>query len=91
LKGSSFLNEAFKEHLKRRLKGEEDDIEINGFTLGGIVETAVFEFEKSTKRRIDINNRASAVVPIAGLRANPQKRFGKNCVQLNRYYPYPEN
>ncbi|KAE9363645.1 hypothetical protein N431DRAFT_422567 [Stipitochalara longipes BDJ] len=85
LKGSSFLNEAFKEHLRERLLGEEVDIETNGFTVTGIIEKAALNFEYSMKRGIDVTGKvASQHIMIGGLKENREKRFKDNRVVMDR-------
>ncbi|PMD47527.1 hypothetical protein L207DRAFT_506529 [Hyaloscypha variabilis F] len=85
LKGSSFLNEAFKEHLRQRLLGEEVDIETNGFTVTGIIEKAALNFEYSMKRGIDVTGKVQPqYIFIGGLRENSEKRFKDNRVVMDR-------
>jgi hypothetical protein len=89
LKGSSFLNEAFREHLRRRLQGEEQDIEVNGFTMEGIIdEAAAKQFEWSNKRTVDVTrNIKPQLIQVHGLKANVRKNFDQNHVKMTRFAP----
>jgi hypothetical protein len=85
LKGSSFLNEAFKKHLRQRLAGEEGDIETDGFTVTGIIEKVALNFEYSMKRGIDVTGKVRTEhIMIKGLQENSQKRFKDNRVLMDR-------
>jgi hypothetical protein len=85
--GSSYLNEAFQEHLRARLRGE-DYLEINGLTVESIIDSQVITFENEMKRSVDVvaSNIPCEIVYIQGLRANshPEKRFLKNRVKIER-------
>lgn len=85
--GSSYLNEAFRKHLRARLEGE-DYLEINGLTIESIIDAQVIAFENEMKRSIDVvaSNIPSEVVYIQGLQANshPDKRFLRNRVKIER-------
>lgn len=84
--GSSFLNAYFRDHLRKRLEGSEDDITQNGYTVDGILDEAVKEFEKTTKRIVNVMdpNMPRQVIRIQGLRRNPEKRIITNGVSMNR-------
>jgi len=83
--GSSYLNEAFREHLRARLEGE-DYLEVNGLTVESIIDSKVISFENEMKRSVDVvaSNIPPEIVFIQGLRANPHpmKRFLKNRVKI---------
>ena len=85
--GSSYLNEAFREHLRARLQGE-DYLEVNGLTIESIIDSQVIVFENEMKRSIDVvaSNIPTEIVYIQGLRANPhpEKRFLNNRVKIER-------
>src|SRR5271170_3689531 len=85
--GSSYLNEAFREHLRARLQGE-DYLEVNGLTIESIIDSQVIAFENEMKRSIDVvaSDILSEIVYIQGLRANPhpEKRFLNNRVKIER-------
>jgi hypothetical protein len=87
LKGSSFLNEAYRNHLKQRLIGEKKDIELCGFTLDGIIETEVVNFENKIKRNVDITNLNARqhYFVVQGLKTNPKKGFSTNKVHIYGY------
>jgi hypothetical protein len=82
--GSSFLNEAFRAHLKQRLESHRDEIEINGSTLDGILDTAVVDFETKMKRNLDITkkNLSTQTVWISGITANASEGFKHNEVLI---------
>lgn len=84
--GSSLLNEGFHKFLTAKLQGEEANIEQNGYTLKGIVDAEVLGFEKDVKRTSNImdKNMPMKRIVIPGLKHNPEKRFGNNCVYLTR-------
>ncbi|PMD44863.1 hypothetical protein L207DRAFT_240865 [Hyaloscypha variabilis F] len=83
--GSSYLDEAFREHLRARLGGE-DYLEVNGLTIESIIDSQVIAFENELKRSIDVvaSNIPTQVVFIPGLRANQhrEKRFLKNRLKI---------
>ncbi len=85
--GSSYLNEAFREHLRARLEGE-DYLEVNGLTIEGIIDSQVIAFENEMKRSVDVaaSNIPTEIVYIQGLRANPhpEKRFLNNRLKIER-------
>lgn len=84
--GSSYLNEAFREHLRARLEGE-DYLEVNGLTVESIIDSQVIAFENEMKRSVNVvASNPSDIVYIQGLRANshPEKRFLKNRVKIER-------
>lgn len=72
--------------MRRRLAGEENDIETDGFTVEGIIETAIVaSFEYGMKRRVDVTDRvAQEHIVIKGLRENSLKRFKKNKLLLDK-------
>jgi hypothetical protein len=85
--GSSYLNEAFREHLRSRLESE-DYLEVNGLTIESIIDSQLFSFENETKRSINVSasNIPTVNLYIQGLRANPnpEKRFNNNRLRLER-------
>jgi hypothetical protein len=85
--GSSFLNEAFREHLRARLEGE-DYLEVNSLTIESIIDSQVILFENDMKRSADVTapNIPTEFVFIQGLRANPhlEKRFLNNRLKIER-------
>lgn len=85
--GSSYLNEAFRKHLRARLKGE-DYLEVNGLTIESIIDSQVIAFENEMKRSVDVvaSNIPTEIVYIQGLRANPhpEKRFLNNRLKIER-------
>lgn len=85
--GSSYLNEAFREHLRTRLKGE-DYLEVNGLTIESIIDSQLFTFENEMKRSINVaaSNISTEIVYIQGLQANPnpEKRFFNNRLKIER-------
>ncbi|KAM0137380.1 hypothetical protein ACHAP3_004187 [Botrytis cinerea] len=86
LYGSSYLNEAFGEHLFGRLESEKSDIEIYGKTIQGIVDQQTIKFENSLKRAMDVTNENMAPIflNIDGLRENPAKGFLENRIKIKR-------
>ena len=72
--------------MRRRLAGEENDIETDGFTVEGIIETAIVaSFEYGMKRRVDVTDSvAQEHIVIKGLRENSLKRFKKNKLLLDK-------
>jgi hypothetical protein len=86
MKGSSFLNEAFRAHLEKRLEGHRDEIEHFGSTLDGILDTAVVEFENKIKRRVDITkkNAPAEAIWIPGLRDNKAEGFKNNNILIKQ-------
>ncbi|CZR66777.1 related to hsp70 protein [Phialocephala subalpina] len=87
LGGSSFVNDAFREHLRKRLRGEVKHIEKDGYTLDGILDEEVREFEHRTKRVTDIydyGRRVDQHIRIRGLKPNERKRLSTNTIMLNR-------
>src|SRR5436189_6094499 len=85
--GSSYLNEAFREHLRARLEGE-DYLEVHGVTVESIIDCQVIAFENEMKRSVDVvtPHIPTEIVYIQGLRANshPEKRFLKNRVKIEQ-------
>ncbi len=85
--GSSYLNEAFRDHLRGRLEGE-DYLEVNGLTIESIIDYQLYFFENRTKREVDViaSNLSTELAFIQGLRANsnPEKRFIKNRLKIER-------
>lgn len=82
--GSSLLNEAFRKHLKTRLK-EEGYLETRGFTIDGIVDAATVEFENRTKRTKNVTVLFPASsVKIQGLLASRRKNFTDHAVIMER-------
>lgn len=87
--GSSYLNEAFQEHLRSRLEGEDyldrNDI---GVTIRGIIDARVVQFENDIKRKVDVTilppKFQTEYVYIPGLKANTEKRFQRNRVKLEQ-------
>ncbi len=85
--GSSYLNEAYGEHLRARLEGD-DYLEINGLTIQSIIDSEVITFENKMKRSIDVtaSHIPAQLVFIQGLLANshPRKRFQNNRLKIER-------
>ena len=85
--GSSQLNEAFREHLRARLGGE-NYLEVNGLTIESIIDSQVIAFENGMKRFINVvaYHNPTQVVFIPGLRANPhpEKRFLTNRIMIEQ-------
>ncbi|KAJ8064182.1 hypothetical protein OCU04_006533 [Sclerotinia nivalis] len=86
LYGSSYLNEAFREYLFRRLESEKSDIETNGRTIQGIVDQQTIRFENTLKRTMDVTNEQmpSIALHIDGIRENQEKGFLENRVKIKR-------
>lgn len=89
--GSSYLNEAFREHLRARLEDEdylEDYLEADGVTVESIIDAQVIAFENEMKRSVDVvaPNIPTEIVYIQGLQANPhpEKRFLRNRVKIEQ-------
>jgi hypothetical protein len=72
--------------LKSRLKVEKY-LETRGFTIDGIVDAAMVEFENRTKRTLDITKTLfpDYAVPIQGLLASEPKSFRDHRVIMQRY------
>jgi hypothetical protein len=85
--GSSYLNEAFREHLRARLEGE-DYLEVNGLTIESIIDSQLFSFENEMKRSVNVaaSNIPTEIAYVQGLRANPnpEKRFLNNRLKIER-------
>ncbi|KAM0169736.1 hypothetical protein ACHAPF_009685 [Botrytis cinerea] len=83
--GSSYLNEALREHLSARLRGE-DYLEVNRSTIEGIIDKLLVKFENDVKRNIDVaaDSVPTVWIDIPGLRANknPDKRFLNNRLKM---------
>jgi hypothetical protein len=79
LNGSSYLNDDFRRFLLEKLEGETY-LEVNGYTIEGIVDRIVFQFEREIKRTIDVTdkNLPMAKLEVHGLRADEKKGFGRN-------------
>lgn len=89
--GSSLLNDAFRDHLRKRLRRETHDIEKDGYTLDGILDEQVRDFERKIKRVTDIydyGRRVDQYIRIQGLKKNDKKRLETNTIVLNRYVIY---
>jgi hypothetical protein len=88
LHGSSYLNEAFRDHLLRRLK-DEDYLQEGGETIAAIVDTLTVAFENNTKRFKDITkprrpNEVPEGIIIKHLRADRNKRFAEHSLKMSR-------
>jgi hypothetical protein len=71
--------------LKQRLIGEKKNIERDGYTLDGIVDTEVVKFE-TEKRKFDITDlKTWHHFNVGGLKANTKKGFGPNKVYIYGY------
>lgn len=81
--GSSYLNEAFRQHIHDRLEGE-NYLEINSLTIESIIDSQVVLFENERKRSVDVlaSNVAHKPFFIQGLRPNAEKRFSKNRLKI---------
>jgi hypothetical protein len=67
-----------------RLK-DETYLETRGFTIDGIVDAAMIEFENRTKRTLDVTtNVKTSAVPIQGLLASKEKKFRDHRVIMDR-------
>ncbi|KAE8452609.1 hypothetical protein EG329_013868 [Mollisiaceae sp. DMI_Dod_QoI] len=86
LNGSSFVNAAFREHLRKRLEGEEKYIATSGYTLDGILDDHVKQFEQRTKKVIDVTDtrRILQEIKIQHLRPSERKRFRPNTVIMEK-------
>ena len=71
--------------MKSRLK-DEDNLRTRGFTIDGIVDAAMVEFENRTKRTLDITKTPfpDYAVPIQGLVASKLKNFRDHRVIMQR-------
>ncbi|CZR60755.1 related to hsp70 protein [Phialocephala subalpina] len=85
LYGSSYLNEAFREHLQARLE-EENYLEDRGWTIERIINIAMLDFENRTKRKLDLTDPTLSIegIVVQGLRPNTQKRFKNHCIIMAR-------
>ncbi|RYP47954.1 hypothetical protein DL768_006109 [Monosporascus sp. mg162] len=82
-----YLNEAFRDYIRQRLK-DEKYLEKDGITIDGIVETIMMnEFEYRCKRSFDITvpNQHYKAFACEGLKEDKSKGFGQN-----RLYIKPE-
>ncbi|CAJ2501486.1 Uu.00g043390.m01.CDS01 [Anthostomella pinea] len=82
--GSSFLNQAFRKELRRRLDGEKY-LEFGEVTLDTIVDHIVLnEFEYKTKRKFDMYDKHKKYerYEIGGLRKNKEKDFMDNSLYV---------
>lgn len=80
--GSSYLNEAFREHVRTRLE-DEHYLESNGLTMQGIIDKEVVLFENGMKRRIDITKlKVKDLVWIQGIKANSAKNLSRNQINM---------
>jgi hypothetical protein len=86
LLGSSYLNEAFKDHLMKRLK-DETHLEGEGFTIQSIVDAEVVQFENKTKRTLDVTDKRMPTekITIRGLKEDQEKGFANHRVLMKRY------
>jgi hypothetical protein len=68
------------------LEGEEQHIEIAGSTMSGIIDSAVLDFEKTTKRGLDVTDKRPfrKAIPIQGLKQNKAKGFRDNWLIMSR-------
>ncbi|RYP76031.1 hypothetical protein DL770_007309 [Monosporascus sp. CRB-9-2] len=77
---TSYLNEAFRDYIRQRLK-DEKYLEKDGITIDGIVETIMMnEFEYRCKRSFDITipNQPYKAFACEGLKEDKSKGFGQN-------------
>jgi len=87
--GSSYLNEAFREYLLKRLKGE-DYLETDSSTLENKIDEAMIDFENRLKRSVNLcenpDDKIKTVLTakIQGLKRNPPKRFIEDHVLVSR-------
>ncbi|PQE29190.1 Hsp70 family protein [Rutstroemia sp. NJR-2017a BBW] len=86
LYGSSYLNEAFREHLLSRLEGERSYLERSGITVEGIVNQATIRFENEWKRSMNVLDKKmnSIDIFIERLKKDSEKRFKDNRLSMNR-------
>ena len=84
--GSSLLNRDFRKLLKRRIEGQREKIETRQYTLEGILDEQVLEFEDRLKRRANIYSLKARleILKIKGLEADPGKRLREGIVELNQ-------
>ncbi|OBT41085.1 hypothetical protein VE00_09322 [Pseudogymnoascus sp. WSF 3629] len=83
--GSSLLNRDFRKHLKQRIKHQRRHFEINGYTLDGILDEKVLEFE-DLKTKLDIYDLKvqPEIFKINGIKPDPKRRLGNNSVEMNQ-------
>jgi hypothetical protein len=64
----------------------ENYLETHGYTIEGIVDKEVLQFENQIKRIVDVNDNTmpNTRIDIQGLKADNKKGFGKNKMWITR-------